>query len=60
VEGEEDITQIQTMDAGRTCKSVFSTIIFSVEMNRSISVLGWGSPSGAFKKLGYIFVGVHD
>lgn len=30
-----------------TFKSVLSTIIFSVEMNRSTSVLGCDSPSGA-------------
>jgi hypothetical protein len=34
--------------ATRTFRSVFSTMIFSVEMNRSTSVLGCVSPSGAW------------
>jgi len=35
------------IQAVSTFKSVFSTMIFSVEINRSTSVLGWGSPSDA-------------
>ncbi len=31
-----------------TLRSVLSTMIFSVEMKRSTSVLGWDSPSGAW------------
>lgn len=34
-----------------TCRSVFSTMIFSVETNRSTAVLGWFSPSGAYKQI---------
>ena len=32
-----------------TLRSVLSTMIFSVDMKRSTSVLGWDSPSGAWK-----------
>lgn len=37
-----------------TFKSVLSTIIFSVDMNKSTSVLGWVSPSGAYKESQFI------
>lgn len=33
-----------------TCRSVLSTMIFSVETKRSTSVLGWLSPSGAWQQ----------
>ena len=33
-----------------TFRSVFSTIIFSVDIKRSTSVEGWLSPSGAWKE----------
>ena len=42
-----DKTKITTKQT-HTFKSVFKTIIFSVEINRSTSVLGCDSPSGAF------------